>query len=180
MRCIPNIVIMTPSDERECQLMLTTGHKLNKPAAVRYPRGCGNGELLPSIDETIEIGKARIINQGKKIAILNFGTLLNEAIIAANELDATIVDMRFVKPLDETIINKLISNHQLIVTIEDNAIAGGAGSAVNEYILSQGHLCKILNIGLPDTFIKHGTQEEIHEELGLDSAGILDKIKNFK
>lgn len=179
MRCIPNMVIMAPADERECQLMLTTGHKLNKPAAVRYPRGSGTGEELPDINETITVGKGRLIEQGKDIAILNFGTTLAAAKPAASELQATLVDMRFVKPLDEALIDQLLEQHSTLVTIEDNAIAGGAGSAVNEYILSQGNCCKILNIGLPDVFIKHGTQDEIHQELGLDSEGIITKIRSF-
>jgi 1-deoxy-D-xylulose-5-phosphate synthase len=185
MRCIPNITIMTPSDERECQLMLNTGYKLNAPAAVRYPRGSGNGAELPSIDETIELGKANVIRSlenksiNKKIAILNFGTTLAEATITAETLNTTLVDMRFVKPLDQMLIQSLCESHDYIVTIEDNAIAGGAGSGVNEYILSQGMAKKILNIGLPDNFIKHGTQAEIHQELGLDATGIIDKISKF-
>jgi len=179
MRCIPNMVIMTPADERECQLMLTTGHKLAQPAAVRYPRGTGTGETLPDINETIELGKGRIMGEGKDIALLNFGTTLSEATIAAQILGATIVDMRFVKPLDETLIEQLIEQHSCLVTVEDNAIAGGAGSAVNEFVLSKGANCKILNIGLPDTFIKHGTQQEIHQELGLDNVGMVSKINSF-
>ncbi len=179
MRCVPNLTIMTPSDERECQLMLTTGHKMATPAAVRYPRGNGTGVELPTIDDTIEIGKGRIIEQGKDIAILNFGTTLAEASIAATALQATLVDMRFVKPLDHALINKLVESHQTLVTVEDNAIAGGAGSAVNEYVLSQGLSVKILNIGLPDIFIKHGTQQEIHHEFGLDGEGIEAKIREF-
>lgn len=179
MRCIPNMVIMTPANERECQLMLTTGHKLNSPAAVRYPRGNGTGEKLPDINETIEIGKGRITEQGRDVAILNFGTTLEEATKAGEMINASVVDMRFVKPLDETLIDQLIKQHDCLVTVEDNAIAGGAGSAVNEYILSKAHSCKVLNIGLPDMFIKHGTQQEIHQELGLDSIGILKKIKQF-
>jgi len=179
MRCIPNMTIMAPSDERECQLMLTTGHQLNSPAAVRFPRGTGNGAQLPEITETITIGKGVVKKTGEKIALLNFGTILAEAEKVAVELNATVVDMRFVKPLDETLIKQLANDHQCLVTIEDNAIAGGAGSGVNEYILSQGIAIKILNIGLPDNFIKHGTQQEIHQEFGLDSAGIISKIKNF-
>ncbi len=179
LRCIPNMVIMTPSNERECQLMLTTGYQLNSPAAVRYPRGSGNGSELPLISDTIEIGKANLIRQGEKVAILNFGTMLDEALTAAEELGATVVDMRFVKPLDEAMLTLLIESHQVLVTVEDNAIAGGAGSAVNEYILSQGLAAKILNIGLPDIFIKHGTQQEIHAELGLDAQGIIDKVTTF-
>jgi len=179
LRCIPNITIMTPSDERECQLMLTTGYQLGMPAAVRYPRGSGTGAELPAINETIEIGKGKIKVTGENIALLNFGTTLGEAEQVARELNATLVDMRFVKPLDETLLVELAKNHNTFVTIEDNAIAGGAGSAVNEFILSQGIGIKILNIGLPDQFIKHGTQAEIHQELGLDANGIIEKINQF-
>ena len=179
LRCIPNITIMTPSDERECQLMLTTGYQLGMPAAVRYPRGSGTGAELPEINETIEVGKGKIKVTGENIALLNFGTTLGEAEQVAKELNATLVDMRFVKPLDETLLVELAKNHDTFVTIEDNAIAGGAGSAVNEFILSQGIGIKILNIGLPDQFIKHGTQAEIHQELGLDANGIIEKINRF-
>lgn len=179
MRCIPNLVIMTPSDERECQLMLTTGHQLNQPSAVRYPRGNGLGKELPQINETIEIGKGRIIQQGQRVAILSFGTMLSQAQKAATILDATLADMRFVKPLDHNLIDQLCEAHDTIVTIEDNAIAGGAGSAVNEYILQQARKINILNIGLPDQFIKHGTQEEIHHELALDCEGIVNKVNTF-
>jgi len=179
MRCIPNMTIMAPSDERECQLMLTTGHQLDSPAAVRYPRGAGNGALLPDINETIEIGKGIVKRKGEKIALLNFGTTLVEAMKAAEKLNATVVDMRFVKPIDEALIKQLADNHQYIITIEDNAIAGGAGSGVNEFILNNGINIKVLNIGLPDLFIKHGTQQEIHQEFGLDCDGIIQKIKSF-
>ncbi|WDE00136.1 1-deoxy-D-xylulose-5-phosphate synthase [Thalassomonas actiniarum] len=179
LRCIPNMVIMAPANERECQLMLTTGHKLDKPAAVRYPRGTGTGETLPGMDETIEVGKGRLIQSGEKIALLSFGTLLGEAEKAAKALNATLVDMRFVKPLDEALITELAQSHHTLVTLEDNVIAGGAGSGVNEYILSQGLAVKVLNIGLPDVFVKHGTQAEIHEELGLDCEGIIDKVNAF-
>jgi 1-deoxy-D-xylulose-5-phosphate synthase len=186
MRCVPNMVIMAPSDERECQMMLTTGFKHDGPVAVRYPRGSGNGATLPNIDETIEMGKARKILQAitddteSAIALLNFGSTLDEAKIAAQQLNATLVDMRFIKPLDSALIDDVVKNHTIIVTVEDNAIAGGAGSGVNEYILSQGIAIKILNIGLPDSFIKHGTQQEIHQELGLDSQGIIDKVNAFR
>jgi 1-deoxy-D-xylulose-5-phosphate synthase len=185
MRCIPNMTIMAPSDERECQLMLNTGYQLNAPAAVRYPRGSGNGATLPAITEIIEVGKAKLVRKmtdsvaKSNIAILNFGTTLAEAKLAAEALNATLVDMRFVKPLDQSLISQLCAEHDCIVTVEDNAIAGGAGSGVNEYILSQGIMKKILNIGLPDNFIKHGTQAEIHQELGLDGQGIINKIQKF-
>ncbi|WP_057830989.1 1-deoxy-D-xylulose-5-phosphate synthase [Colwellia sp. TT2012] len=187
LRCIPNMVIMAPANERECQLMLNTGYRLGSPSVVRYPRGCGTGETLPNIDETIEIGKGRIIiddqeQQGEKIALLSFGSMLAEAKIAAEALGANLVDMRFVKPLDIALIEQLAQSHDVLVTVEDNAIAGGAGSAVNEYVLAKRVLSQnvsLLNIGLPDHFIKHGTQQEVHQELGLDSQGIIDKILKF-
>ena len=183
LRCIPNMIIMAPSDERECQLMLTTGHKLTQPSVVRYPRGSGTGETLPDINETIEIGKGVLKNTStaneNRIVILNFGTILSEAEKVAQTLNTTLVDMRFVKPLDTVLIDELVQNHQTIVTVEDNVIAGGAGSGVNEYILSNGLNCKVLNIGLPDQFIKHGSQNEVHHDLGLDSEGIVRKITNF-
>ncbi|MEY8197956.1 MAG: 1-deoxy-D-xylulose-5-phosphate synthase [Colwellia sp.] len=189
LRCIPNTVIMAPSNERECQLMLNTGFRLNGPSVVRYPRGNSTGETLPNIDETIELGKGVTILEalcvenkeqtGKSIAILSFGSMLGEAKKAALELNATLVDMRFVKPLDETLIDALNTKHDCLVTVEDNAIAGGAGSGVNEYILAQGKPVCILNIGVADHFVKHGTQEEVHHELGLDAEGIVTKIKHF-
>ncbi len=179
LRCIPNMVIMAPSDERECQLMLNTGYQLKKPAAVRYPRGSGVGQVLPSVEETIEVGKAKVIQHGTKIALLSFGTLLSEAKKSADKLGATLVDMRFVKPFDEKLLEELNGSHDVLVTIEDNAIAGGAGSGVNEYLLQKGKAVKILNIGIPDQYIKHGTQEEMHHEHGLDSQGIIDKVRDF-
>jgi 1-deoxy-D-xylulose-5-phosphate synthase len=179
LRCVPNLVIMAPSNERECQLMLSTGHQLQQAAVVRYPRGNGTGETLPQINETIEIGKALIKRHGKKIVLLSFGTLLAEAEQAGSALDATVVDMRFVKPLDKALLDELAQSHQIFVTVEDNVISGGAGSGVNEYLLSQALLVKVLNIGIPDAFIKHGTQQEIHQELGLDSDGIISKVNDF-
>jgi 1-deoxy-D-xylulose-5-phosphate synthase len=179
LRCIPNTVIMAPSDERECQLMLNTGHQHNGPSIVRYPRGNGIGATLPNVDETIEIGKAKQILTGEKIVMLSFGTMLEQAKIAATELKATLIDMRFVKPLDKSIIDQAVAHHDVIVTIEDNAIAGGAGSGVNEYILAKGQSIKVLNIGVADHFVKHGTQPEIHKELGLDSVGLVRQINAF-
>ncbi|MBU2869273.1 1-deoxy-D-xylulose-5-phosphate synthase [Colwellia sp. E2M01] len=192
LRCIPNIIIMAPSNERECQLMLNTGFQLNSPSVVRYPRGSGTGETLPNIDETIELGKGLVVSTrqedkvqatdsqpNKRIAILSFGTMLSEAKKAAATLNATIVDMRFVKPLDINLINTLANEHDVLVTVEDNAISGGAGSGVNEYLLSQGKPVCILNIGVADQFVKHGTQQEVHQELGLDADGIINKIDKF-
>lgn len=179
LRCIPNLVIMAPANERECQLMLTTGHQLNQPAVVRYPRGSGTGEPLPEMSEVIEIGKGRICQQGQDVVLLSFGTLLGQAEQAAEQLKATVVDMRFVKPLDQDLLIELANSHSLFVTLEDNVIAGGAGSAVNEFVLNQGLKVRVMNIGIPDAFIKHGTQPEIHKELELDSDGIIKKVKAF-
>ncbi len=179
MRCIPNMIIMAPSDTNECRQMLYTGYQCTQPVAVRYPRGsAGNCEVKQTMS-AIEIGKARSIKPGKKIAILSFGTLLENAKLAAEELNATLIDMRFIKPLDTDAISELLTSHEVIVTLEDNAIAGGAGSAVNEYVAATKTNVSILNLGIPDKFIKHGTQDEIHAEMGLDANGILASIKAF-
>ncbi|WP_350306320.1 1-deoxy-D-xylulose-5-phosphate synthase [Photorhabdus viridis] len=176
LRCIPNMVIMAPSDENECRQMLHTGyHYQQGPVAVRYPRGAGTGaECQPF--EQLPIGKGVIRRQGKKVAILNFGTLLPDAITAAESLDATVVDMRFVKPLDKELVLKMAGSHDLLVTLEENAVMGGAGSGVNELLMQEGQLVQILNIGLPDQFAPQGSQEEIRADLGLDAAGIQNSI----
>ncbi|MFA3789633.1 1-deoxy-D-xylulose-5-phosphate synthase [Aliiglaciecola sp. SL4] len=179
MRCIPNLVIMAPSDENECRQMLYTGHKLNQPAAVRYPRGTGVGAKIEKSMEKISIGKSRTLRHGSKVAILNFGTLLPFALEAAEQLGATMVDMRFVKPLDTAVIDTLAENFELFVTLEDGAIAGGAGSAVAEYLLSQKYNSKLLQLGLPDEFIMQGTQQQMYQELQLDGAGIVARITDF-
>ena len=178
MRCIPNMIIMTPSDENECRQMLYTGYQCGKPAAVRYPRGNAIGvELTPL--EMLPIGKSRLIREGQKIAILNFGTLLPSALEAAEKLNATVVDMRFVKPIDIKMINVLAQTHDYLVTLEENAIQGGAGSAVAEVLNSSGKSTALLQLGLPDYFIPQATQQEALKDLGLDSKGIEDKILNF-
>ena len=178
MRCIPNMIIMTPSDENECRQMLYTGYQCGKPAAVRYPRGNAIGvELTPL--EMLPIGKSRLIREGQKIAILNFGTLLPSALEAAEKLNATVVDMRFVKPIDIEMINVLAQTHDYLVTLEENAIQGGAGSAVAEVLNSSGKSTALLQIGLPDYFIPQATQQEALKDLGLDSKGIEEKILNF-
>jgi 1-deoxy-D-xylulose-5-phosphate synthase len=159
--------------------MLYTGHKLQKPAAVRYPRGSATGVTPEQQMTAFELGKSRSIRKGEKIAILNFGILLPFALEAAEQLNATVIDMRFVKPLDIDIINQLAPNHDLFVSIEDGAIIGGAGSAVAEYLMSSKHTSKLLQLGLPDEFIMQGTQQEMYAELGLDSAGILSNVKEF-
>ena len=178
MRCIPNMIIMTPSDENECRQMLYTGYQCGKPAAVRYPRGNAIGvELTPL--EILPIGKSRLIREGQKIALLNFGTLLPSALEASEKLNATVVDMRFVKPIDIEMINVLAQTHDYLVTLEENAIQGGAGSAVAEVLNSSGKSTALLQLGLPDYFIPQATQQEALKDLGLDSKGIEEKILNF-
>ncbi|NYA25838.1 1-deoxy-D-xylulose-5-phosphate synthase [Haemophilus haemolyticus] len=178
MRCIPNMIIMTPSDENECRQMLYTGYQCGKPAAVRYPRGNAIGvELTPL--EMLPIGKSRLIREGQKIAILNFGTLLPSALEVAEKLNATVVDMRFVKPIDIEMINVLAQTHDYLVTLEENAIQGGAGSAVAEVLNSSGKSTALLQLGLPDYFIPQATQQEALKDLGLDSKGIEENILNF-
>ena len=178
MRCIPNMIIMTPSNENECRQMLYTGYQCGKPAAVRYPRGNAIGvELTPL--EMLPIGKSRLIREGQKIAILNFGTLLPSALEAAEKLNATVVDMRFVKPIDIEMINVLAQTHDYLVTLEENAIQGGAGSAIAEVLNSSGKSTALLQCGLPDYFIPQATQQEALKDLGLDSKGIEEKILNF-
>ncbi|HEY0211529.1 1-deoxy-D-xylulose-5-phosphate synthase [Acerihabitans sp.] len=179
LRCVPHMVIMTPSDENECRLMLHTGyHYQEGPSAVRYPRGSGTGAAFSPL-APLAIGKGVIRRQGDKIAILNFGTLLAEARIVADALNATLVDMRFVKPLDETLIEELAASHEALVTLEENAVMGGAGSGVNEFLMHQRLLVPVLNIGLPDRFIPQGGQEEMRAALGLDSAGIQARIERW-
>ncbi|MCG7584940.1 1-deoxy-D-xylulose-5-phosphate synthase [Photobacterium sp. OFAV2-7] len=179
MRCIPNMVIMAPSDENECRQMLYTGHQHQGPSAVRYPRGSGTG-IVPNREMTaLEIGKGIVRRQGEKIAILNFGTTLSYALEAAENLNATVADMRFVKPLDEALILELAATHDTLVTVEENAIAGGAGSGVNEFLMKQKVLKPVLNIGLPDRFIEQGTQAELHALLEIDGPGIEKQIKAY-
>ena len=176
MRCIPNLIIMAPSDENECRQMLYTGYQYSGPAAVRYPRGIGTGIAANENMQLLALGKARQVRQGKSIAILAFGTLLAACQQVAEQLDASLIDMRFVKPLDQQLLKQLATSHNVFVTVEDNAIMGGAGSAVNEFIAAENLAVRSINLGLPDQFIKHGSQEEIYAELGLDSAGILASI----
>lgn len=179
LRCIPNMIIMTPSDENECRQMLHTGYYYQKgPTAVRYPRGNGTGTELTPLSE-LPIGKGVVRRQGETIAILNFGTLLPEAQIAAEKLNATLVDMRFVKPLDEALLEELAQSHSTFVTLEENAVMGGAGSGVNEFLMAKRLAVPVLNIGLPDVFIPQGSQEEIRADLGLDAAGIERRITQW-
>ncbi|MXP67584.1 1-deoxy-D-xylulose-5-phosphate synthase [Pantoea sp. Aalb] len=176
LRCIPGMVIMSPSNENELRQMLYTGyHYQDGPSAVRYPRGCGTGVVQEPLKK-LPIGKGIIKRYGKKLAILNFGTLLSEASIVAEILNATLVDMRFVKPLDEILITQISNSHNELITIEEGAIKGGAGSGVNEFIMSKRLRISVLNLGLPDEFIPQGTQEEIRHDYKLDAIGIEQQI----
>ncbi len=180
LRTVPNMVVMTPSDENECRQMLYTGYLHQGPAAVRYPRGSSLSDA-PVLSEmqALELGKGHIVREGKGTAILAFGTLLHAAKAAAEALDATLVDMRFVKPMDEALVLSLAASHDHFVTIEDNAIMGGAGSAVNELLMRSKQCKPVLNLGLPDRFVEQGTQQEIYALLGLDDAGIQRSIESW-
>lgn len=178
LRCIPNMLVMVPSNEQEARLMLTTGYHFPGPAAVRYPRGKATGCDITGALEQLEIGKARVRREGHgNVAILAFGTLLNRTQAVAQELDATLVDMRFVKPLDEDLIRQLAGKHALLVTLEENAVKGGAGSAVNEFLEAENIHVPVLNLGLPDTFLEHGKADDMLSACGLDAKGILQAIR---
>lgn len=177
LRCIPNMIVMAPADENETRQMLHTGYVHPGPAAIRYPRGTGPGVHIQEAMQPLEIGKGRLVREGQQIAILSFGTLLSAALGAADEINATVADMRFVKPLDTELIDALADDHALLVTIEENVIAGGAGSAVCEYLNQQGRWLPVLQLGLPDQFIDHGKHPQLLSDLGLDSAGILSSIQ---
>ena len=179
LRTIPNLTIMTPSDEDECRQMLYTGFQLGSPAAVRYPRGIGSGITPQVAMQSLPIGRGRLLRQGKEIAILAFGTLLQQAKPVAEALDATLVDMRFVKPLDEALLAELAASHQTLVTLEEGSLCGGAGSAVNEALQRLRVYKPVLNLGLPDRFIEQGSQTEILQLLGLDAASIEASIRQF-
>lgn len=178
MRCIPNMTIMAPSDENEMRQMLYTAYTMNTPTAIRYPRGNAKGvELQPM--QALEVGKGRVVREGKNVAILNFGALLDEAKTVAEKHDYTLVDMRFVKPLDEELLQEMVDSHELLVTLEENAIQGGAGSFVNEYLQSIGKIRPLVMLGIPDFFVPQSTQAEAYAELGLDAKGIEAKIQTY-
>ncbi len=178
LRCIPNIIIMVPSDENETRQMLYTGFEFKGPAAIRYPRGKGPGAEITSDMTTIEIGKARTLRQGSNIAILAFGSMVRPARSTANKLNATLVDMRFVKPLDKELITQIALSHKLVVTIEENSVAAGAGSAVNEFLNREAFVIEILNLGVPDTFIHQDTPGKMLAACGLDENWILQSIRD--
>jgi len=177
LRCIPNMVVMAPSDEDECRRMLTTGFLHDGPAAVRYPRGAGTGAMVAKELSTLPIGKADIRRHGRGIAVLAFGAMVAPAAKVAETLDATLVNMRFVKPLDETLLLELAKTHAAFVTIEDNAIMGGAGSGVAELLAAHALNLPVLHLGLSDRFLEHASREELLASDGLDAAGIETAIR---
>lgn len=179
LRCLPGIVLMAPADENECRQMLYTGFQHDGPAAVRYPRGKGPGTVVEETMTLLPIGKAEVRRKGKGIAILAFGSMVTPALEAGDTLDATVVNMRFIKPLDEACILEMAASHDLIVTVEENTIAGGVGSGINEVLNAHGSKTPILTIGLPDRFIEQGSREEVLTDAGLDTAGILSSINAF-
>lgn len=174
------MVIMAPANENECRQMLYTGYSHTGPAAVRYPRGTGPGVAIDSEMKALPIGRAHRVRKGnQQVAFLSFGALLDHVLLAAEKFDATVVDMRFIKPIDSDMIAKMAQSHDLLVTVEDNVVSGGAGSAVNEVLQQLKITIPVLNLGLPDYFQEHGSREEVLAEASLDSEGIRKQVKQF-
>lgn len=179
MRCLPNMVIMAPADENECRQMLYTGFKYQGPASVRYPRGKGPGVEINEQMTALDIGKAEVKRNGKRIVLLAFGSMVAPALQVGEKLDATVINMRFVKPLDETLVLELARSHDAIITVEENVIAGGAGSTVNELLIVRRVMMPLLNLGLPDFFVEQGSRDECLAMCGLDYDGILASVERF-
>ncbi len=177
LRCIPNMTVMTPSDENECRQMLYTAFQMNTPVAVRYPRGAGTGAVVQKEMQALPLGRGEICQQGKKVALLAFGSMLTPCLEVAEELGATVANMRFVKPLDADLVASLADNHDLLVTVEENTIIGGAGSAVLEMLSGRGAQVKVLQLGLPDIFIDQGDSVQMLADCGLDKLGIIKSIQ---
>ncbi|PCH62335.1 MAG: 1-deoxy-D-xylulose-5-phosphate synthase [SAR86 cluster bacterium] len=177
LRCIPNMIVMAPSDEAETRLLLQTAYEYKGPTAVRYPRGSGPGVAVEKALNTVAIGQARLKRSGRCVAILAFGSMVAVAEAVAEKIDASVVDMRFVKPLDESLIDKMATSHQLIVTLEENTLMGGAGSAVNEFLHRANYHIPVLNLGLPDDFLEHGKVGDMLAGVCLDAAGVNAAIK---
>jgi 1-deoxy-D-xylulose-5-phosphate synthase len=177
-RSIPNMLIMAPGDEQECSRLLQTAYDYPGPALVRYPRGSGPGvEVGAPVPTGLAIGEGEIRRTGSRVAILAFGSLLTTGQRVAEHIDATLANMRFIKPLDEKLIDQLAATHQILVTLEENVVMGGAGSAVNEYLVSCGRQIRVLNLGLPDHYLDHASHQEQLAEAGLDFDGILAAIQ---
>lgn len=176
LRCVPNMIVLAPKDENECRQMLYTAYHYQGPSAVRYPRGTGVGAIIEKNMTALPIGKAEVLRRGHCVAILAFGSRVMPALTAAEQLNATVINMRFVKPLDRDMILDCAQQHELIVTVEENTILGGAGSAVNELLAQEQVLIPILNLGLPDYFLDHGDPDDMMRQLGLDAEGIRQHI----
>ena len=179
LRCIPNMAVACPADEAECRALLTTAFEQNHPVAVRYPRGSGPGVALPSYLEALPYGKGEIRRTGQRVAVLVFGTLLTPALKAAEALDATVANMRWVKPLDVALLTQLASTHDWLVTVEEGCVMGGAGSAVLEALQASGHANPVLQLGLPDVFVDHGDPAKLLSNIGLDAAGMQASIQRW-
>jgi 1-deoxy-D-xylulose-5-phosphate synthase len=177
LRCLPGLILMSPADENETRQMLYTGFKLDRPVAVRYPRGHGPGVAVIEQMDEIPLGTAQLRRSGSRVAFLAFGAMLEPCLEAAEAIDASVVNMRFVKPLDNDMVRNMAAEHELLVTVDENAIAGGAGSAVNESLAQQGIAAMVLNLGLPDRFIDHGERAQMLHDAGLDAAGILAQVQ---
>ena len=173
------MIVMAPTDENECRQMLTTGYHYKGPAAVRYPRGSGTGVATNKELTSLPLGKAHIARRGSKIALLIFGSLFSTALKAATQLNATVVNMRFIKPLDEQCILTMAATHELLVTVEESSIMGGAGSAVSECLSRHHHSIPILHLGLPDIFIDHGDHKQMLADCGLDANGLIQSITQY-
>ncbi|MDO9011686.1 MAG: 1-deoxy-D-xylulose-5-phosphate synthase [Gallionella sp.] len=176
LRCIPNMTVMTPGDENECRQMLYTAITLDTPSAVRYPRGMGPGVAVCSEMQALPVGRGEVRREGKRVAILAFGSMLAPALLAAEQLDATVVNMRFVKPLDADLVLRMAREHELLVTVEENTVQGGAGSAVAECLMECGIAIPLLQLGLPDKFIEQGEHAQMLADCGLDAAGLVAAI----
>jgi 1-deoxy-D-xylulose-5-phosphate synthase len=176
LRSIPNLVVMAPADEDECRRMLSTGFRLSQPAAVRYPRGRGPGATIEHGLDSLPLGKAVVRRRGKRVALLAFGSMLPPALEAGSELDASVVNMRFVKPLDEALVIELAGSHELLVTLEENVVCGGAGSAVAECLARHACVVPILQLGLPDSFIEQGDRADLLAACALDASGIIQAV----
>lgn len=179
LRCIPNMTVMAPSDENECRQMLYTAFHLNKPSAVRYPRGIGTGVKVRKDMQALPIGRGEIRRHGKKVALLAFGSMLAPCLQAAEELGATVANMRFVKPLDDELVASLAASHDVLVTVEENTVMGGAGGAVMESLNSQRIVAKVLQLGLPDIFIDQGDHGQMLADCGLDKQGIIQSVRTI-
>jgi 1-deoxy-D-xylulose-5-phosphate synthase len=177
LRCIPNLAVMAPSDENECRQMLYTAFLHDGPAAVRYPRGAGPGTEVQVAMKALPIGRGEVRREGKRVAILAFGSMLKPALEAGAELNATVANMRFVKPIDRELAYRLAASHELVVTVEESVVAGGAGSAVAEALAAAALAVPVLALGLPDAFVEHGDHAQLLADCGLDAPGIARAIR---